>query len=155
MNVKAVLLCVGFDKLIRTETGFARLAVHERIGKTTHMAARHPGLGVHQDRSVHADVVGTLLHEFTPPGTLDVVFEFYAQRAVIPRVGEAAVDLAAGVNKAAPFAQSDDLIHGFFTCHNPILLLNFHASIIRYKAGFVKAKGAGQAQHFGIVRSMG
>ena len=60
------------------------------------------------------DVVGVFLHELLPPGALDVVFQLHAERAVVPGVGEAAVDLGARVHKAAVLAQGDDLVHSFF-----------------------------------------
>ena len=87
------------------------------------MAARHPGLRVHQDRGVKADVVGILLHELLPPGVLDVLLELGAEGAVVPGVGKAAVDLAAGEDKAAVFAQRDDLVHRLFgVFHGEFLL---------------------------------
>ncbi|MPM19201.1 hypothetical protein SDC9_65619 [bioreactor metagenome] len=107
---------VVLDELVRAETGAATLAVHQRVGKAAHMAAGDPGFRVHEDRRVHTDVIGRFLHELAPPCALDVVFEFHAQRAVIPGVRETAVDLAAGVNKTAPLAQGDDLIHCKFLC---------------------------------------
>ena len=62
--------------------------------KPRQMAGGHPGLGVHEDGGVQTHVVGVLLHEFLPPGLLDVVLQLHAQGAVVPRVGQAAVDLS-------------------------------------------------------------
>ena len=59
-------------------------------------------------------VVGVLLDELLPPGPLDVVFQLHAQGAVVPGVGQSAVDLAAGVDEAPALAQGHDLIHGLF-----------------------------------------
>ena len=92
------------DELVGAEALMALAAVHQRIGEAAEMAARHPGLRVHQDRGVKADVVGILLHELLPPGVLDVLLELCAEGAVVPGVGKAAVDLAAGEDKAAVFA---------------------------------------------------
>ena len=78
------------------------------------MAAGHPGLGVHEDGGVLTHVVGVLLHELLPPGLFDVVLQLHAKGAVVPRVGQAAVDLRACEDDAAVFAQRHDLIHGLF-----------------------------------------
>ena len=102
------------DHLVGTEALVALAAVHQRVGEAAQMAGGDPGLRVHQDRGVEADVVAVLLNELLPPGALDVVFQLHAQRAVVPGVGEAAVDLGAGEDEAAVFAQRDDLVHGFF-----------------------------------------
>ena len=48
-----------------------------------------------------------------PPSFLDVVLELNAQGAVVPGVGETAVDLGAGEDEAAVLTQRDDLIHCF------------------------------------------
>ena len=120
------------DELIGAEALLALAAVHQRVGEAAQMAGGHPRLRVHQDRGIQTDVIGILLHEFLPPGALDVVFQLDAERAVVPRVGKAAVDLGAGEDIAAVFAQRDQLVHGFFgifehsmppKCSNSINLL--------------------------------
>ena len=108
----ALLLAEALDELVGAEALLALLAVHQRIGEAAQMAGGHPGLGIHQDGGVEADVVGVLLDEFLPPGALDVVLELHAQGAVVPGVGQAAVDFGAGEDEAAALAQRDDLIHG-------------------------------------------
>ena len=105
------------DQLVRAETRLAGLAVHQRIVEGAHVAAGYPDLAVHQDRAVEPDVVLALLHELLPPGPLDVVLELDAQGAVVPGVGETAVDLAPRKNKAAVFAQRDQFIHCQFLAH--------------------------------------
>ena len=110
----ALLLAEALDELVGAEALLALLAVHQGVGEAAQMAGGHPGLGIHQDGGVEADVVGVLLDEFLPPGALDVVLELHAQGAVVPGVGQAAVDLGAGENEAAALAQRNDLIHGFF-----------------------------------------
>ena len=104
----------ALDELVGAVAHLAGLAVNERIVERRHMAGSHPDLRVHEDRGVEPDVVGIFLHELLPPCALDVVFQLHAERAVVPGVGEAAVDLGAGVHKAAVLAQGDDLVHGFF-----------------------------------------
>ena len=79
-------------------------AVEKRIGKSREVTARHPGLRVHKDSGVETDVIAVFGDEFLPPGFFHVVFEFYAERAVVPRVGESAVNFAAGVDKTSAFA---------------------------------------------------
>ena len=122
LNVGAHLLeghaigvaAVFFNELVGTVTGFAVLAVHQRVGEAAHMAGGDPGLGVHDDGGVKAYVIGGLLDEFLPPGLFHVVFELHAQGAVVPGVGKSAVDLASGVYESSALTEGDDLIHGFF-----------------------------------------
>ena len=102
------------DKLVGPVPGLALLAVHQGIRKSPHMAGGHPDLGVHQDGAVQAHIVGALLDKALPPGPFYVVLKLHPQRAVVPGVGQAAVDLAPGVDKAPPLAEGDDGIHGFF-----------------------------------------
>ena len=76
------------------------------------MAAGHPGLGIHQNGGILPHVVGVLLDELFPPGLLHIVLQLHAQRTVVPGVGQTAVDLGAGKDEAAVFAQGNDLVHG-------------------------------------------
>ena len=110
------------------------------------MAARHPGLRVHQDRGVKADVVGILLHELLPPGVLDVLLELGAEGAVVPGVGKAAVDLAAGEDKAAVFAQRDDLVHRLFGVFHGEFLLSVLGSGDKKRPEPIKV-GSGRTNH--------
>lgn len=89
----------------------AALAVHQRVGKAANVTAGNPGLGVHEYRRVHTDVVGRLLHKFSPPGALDIILKLHAERAIIPAIGESAIDFTAGIDKATPLAERDDLFH--------------------------------------------
>jgi len=112
-QLNAVFVGPVFDQLVGAEAFLALAAVHQGIGEAAEMAGGHPGLGVHQYGGVKADVILIFLHEFLPPGFFDVIFQLGAQRAVVPGVGEAAVDLAAGEDEAAVFAQGHDPVHGF------------------------------------------
>ena len=105
---------VVLDQLVGTESLAAGFAVHERIGKACKVSAGHPCLGVHQDRAVNAYVLRALLYKFLPPGLLDVVLEFDAQIAVVPSVGQSAVDLGTGVDESSGITQRHDLIHCLF-----------------------------------------
>ena len=102
------------DDLVGAEALVALAAVHQRIGEAAEMAACYPGLRVHQDRGVKADVVGVFLHELLPPGVLDVLLELGAEGAVVPCVSESAVDLTAGVNEASALAEGNDFVEGLF-----------------------------------------
>ena len=103
------------NELIGAVTGLAGLAVEQRVGEACHMAGRDPGLRVHDDGRVEADVVRAFLHEFLEPGLFDVVLELNAERAVVPAVGQTAVDLGACEDKTTVFAEGNDLVHGLFT----------------------------------------
>ena len=118
-----VLSAVVFDHFVRAESFVAFTAVHQRIGEASQMAGRHPCLGVHEDRTVYAYVIGGFLHEFLPPDFFDIVFQLHAKIAVIPGIGQAPVDLAAGVDKASRFGKVDDLIHCFFHVFSSPFLL--------------------------------
>jgi len=109
------------DELVGAEALVALAAVHERVGEAAQMARGHPGLRVHEDRRVLADVVGVLLHEFLPPRLFHVVFELDAKRAVVPGVRQAAVDFGAREDKAAVLAERDDLINRFFGVFHHVL----------------------------------
>ena len=114
LMLDAVFFHIVLDQLIRTETLMTAFAVHQRIGKTAQMSGRHPRLRVHQDRTVHAYIVGILLYKFLPPGSLNVVFQLHTQIAVVPGVSQTAVDLAARIYKPAVFSQSYDFLHCLF-----------------------------------------
>ncbi len=114
IQIELVLEDVVLDELIRAETLVALLAVHQRIVEPAHMPGRDPGFRVHENGAVQTDVIAALGDEFAPPCPFDIVFELDAQRAVIPCIGEAAVDFRAGENKASIFRQRDDFIHCFF-----------------------------------------
>ena len=114
-----VQLIAGFcapvlNDLVGAEALIALTAVHQRIGEALEMAGGDPGLGIHQDGGVKTHVVAVFLNELLPPCALYVVLQLNAEGAVVPGVGEAAVDLGAGEDVAAVFAQGDDFVHGFF-----------------------------------------
>ena len=131
-QVHALLVAVVLNELVRPEALVALAAVHQGVGEAGQMARGHPGLGVHQNGGVQTHVVGVLLDKFLPPGPFDVVFQLRAQGAVVPGVGQAAVDLGPGEDKAPALAQGDDLFHGFFTVvHSDSLPVGFRLYYIK------------------------
>ena len=102
------------NELVGAETLLALAAIHKRIRKSAKMSRGDPCLRIHQNSSILPHIVRILLYEFLPPCTLYVVFQFNAERSVIPCVGKTAVYLGSGENKAAVFAQRDYFIHCFF-----------------------------------------
>ena len=75
------------------------------------MAGSFPDARMRDDRAVNADHIGAPADCVVPPCVTDVTFEFGAHRAVVPEAVDAAVDFAGLKNKAAPFAEGDDLVH--------------------------------------------
>jgi len=115
-------------------------ALHQRIRKGIHMPARFPHGGVHQNRAIEADdVVAHLRHAF-PPVVLQVALQLHAERAVIPRAVEAAIDFRRLEDEAAPFAQGDDVLH-LFDCEG-----------ICHKGGNHLGKGRAGAREIGEGR---
>ena len=102
------------DELVGAVAGLAGAAVQQRVREAGHMAGGDPGLGVHENGGIEAHVVGALLHELFQPCLFDVVLELDAQRAVVPAVGQTAVDLRAGEDIAPVLAEIDDHIKGLF-----------------------------------------
>ena len=93
------------------------------------MAGGDPGGGVHQDGGVQTHVIVGLLDKLLQPGLLDVVLELHAQRAVVPGVGQAAVNLGAGVDIAPVFAEVHDHIQCFFAV--------FHVYVLQIRIFFI------------------
>ena len=122
----ALALHIVLDEVVRAVAGLAVFAVHQRIGKASDVSAGYPYVGVHQDRAVDAGIERIFLHEFLPPSAFDVVFEFDAERAVVPSIGEPAVDLAAREDEASALAQGDEFIHCELT-HDKSFLLRIRA----------------------------
>ena len=114
LDLNAVLSHIVLDELIGTETLLTALAVHQRVGEAAQMSGRYPGLRVHQDGTVYTHVVRILLYEFLPPCALYIVLKLYAQIAVIPGVGQTAVNLRARIYKASCLCQRYNFVHCLF-----------------------------------------
>ena len=112
------------DEVVGPEAQLALLAVQQGVGEAGHVAAGLPDPGVHEDVGVHLEAVVPLLDELLAPGVLYVVLQPGAQGAVVPGIGQAAVDLGAGEDKAPALAEGDDLFHGLFrvvhSVHTPL-----------------------------------
>ena len=102
------------DKLVGTVAGLAGTAVQQRVRETGNVAGGDPGLRVHDDGGIEAHIVGALLHELLQPCLLDVVLELDTQRAVVPAIGQTAVDLGTGEHITTILAEIDDHVKGLF-----------------------------------------
>ena len=103
------------DQLVGAVAGLAGAAVQQGVREAGHMAGGHPGLGVHDDGCIQTHVVGALLHELLQPCLFDVVLELHAQGAVVPAVGQTAVDLGTGEHITTVLAEIDDHVKGLFS----------------------------------------
>ena len=108
-----------FDKVVGAMTGFARFAVHKRVGKTADMSACFPDFRIHKNRAVKTYVIFAFGDEFFPPRFFDIVFKFDAQRTVVPGVCKTAVNFASREDEAAVFRKRDEFIHCQI-CHKRI-----------------------------------
>ena len=78
-------------ELFRAKAPLARAAIDHRIGEVVEMAARFPDFRMRENRRVEPDHVGTVLHRVAPPGALDVILQFHAERSVVPARPRSAV----------------------------------------------------------------
>ena len=101
---------VGID-LIGAKALLAFAAVDERIGERRFVTGVLQDEPVHQDRGIESFHVVALVDVGAPPGTLDVVLELDAHRAVVPRALQASVQFAALKQEPAPLAEPHDLVH--------------------------------------------
>src|SRR5207245_96708 len=102
----------AFDtRVVGPKPVLAVFAVHQGIGKASHVARRLPDLRVHQDRRVEPLDVLALVHHGAPPALLDVFLELDTQRPVVPHGAEAAVDLRRLKHEAASLGERHQLLH--------------------------------------------
>ena len=66
---------------------------------------------VHDDRRIERDDVVAQLDRLAPPRVFDVALEHGAQRAVVPKAVDAAVDLARLEDEAPALRKRGDLVH--------------------------------------------
>ena len=105
LRVRQVL---GAGQLVEAVAPAAGRALDERVAEVGDVAGGDPDLGRHDDARVQADDVVALLDHRPPPGPLDVVLQLHAQWPVVPHGVDAAVDLRAREDEAAPLGQRDD-----------------------------------------------
>ncbi len=98
-------------------------AIDHEIVEQIVVAGTLPDLRMHDDRAIEADhLVGPRCprqggqivmagDHVSPPGVLEVAFQFDAERAVVPEAVEATVDFARLEDEAPTFAQGDQLVH--------------------------------------------
>ena len=92
-RIQTVVMDIRLDQLVRPVTGMAVLAVDQRIREAPHVTGSNPCLRVHENGCVQSHIILGLLDHLLPPGLLHVVLEQNSQRAVVPGVGQSAVDL--------------------------------------------------------------
>ena len=129
IHVDSLTGLTGLNQLVSALTGAAALAVHQRVGEIAHMAGGDPGGGVHEDGGIQTHVIFGLLDELFQPCLLDVVLEFHTQRAVVPGVGQTAVNLGTGIDIAPVLAEIYNHIQCFFA------VLHFISSCVRIVYG--------------------
>lgn len=111
-----VLGDVRLDEVVLTVTVVAVEAFDERVDEGLDMARRFPHPLGQDDRGVEADDVLTTADEGLPPLGLDVVLEFDAERAVVPRRAGTAVDLPRLEDESSALGEGDDGIE-LGLCH--------------------------------------
>ena len=126
-------LGVRLDEVVGAVARLAVAAVHFGVGERRRVSARFPDAAVHEYGCIHAERVVALLHEAFPPCALDVVLDFHSHGTVIPRIAHASVNLAAGEDDSAAFAEVDELVH---SCFHYINLLDRYS--LHYARLFVK-----------------
>ena len=111
-NRAAVRARIVLDVVCALAT-MAAAAFDERIRESSDVATRLPDQRALDDGAVQSNDVIAFLHHLAPPRVTHVSFELHAQRAVVPRGADAAVDLAGGEHESAPLGKRDDRVHVF------------------------------------------
>ena len=111
--------------MIHAKSALATLgaAIDHLVDEQIVMPGALPHLRVHDDRAIQPDHLERLRSagqhgqivvagdHVAPPRFLDVALQLDAQRAVIPKAVQAAVDFARLKDEAPPFAQRDKFFH--------------------------------------------
>jgi len=94
-----------------------RAAVYQDVVEQVVVTDHFPHLRVHDDAAIETDHgvgrgsarrrrgIVVPAHQVAPPGLLDVPFQFYAQRTIVPETADAAVNLARLEDETALFAE--------------------------------------------------
>ena len=69
MIIKQIVL----DQLVRAETGFTCLTIHQRVIKIADMSGSDPDFRIHQNGAVHSDIIRIVADERIPPGPFHVI----------------------------------------------------------------------------------
>ena len=102
----------GSEKqLVGAVTHFRLFAIDERVRKIINVPGRLPRRRVVNNRRIKPDNVVAAMHHIFPPRLLDIVFQLDAKRTVIEKSVVAAVNIGRLEDKAAAFAQVDDVVH--------------------------------------------
>ena len=104
-------------QLVGTEPLLAVPAVDERVGERGDVPARLPHARRHADGGVEGHDVVAQLHHRSEPRVLHVSLEQRAERPVVPRGAEPAIDLTGREYETAPLGQVDHAIHHVWTSH--------------------------------------
>src|SRR5690606_23251749 len=103
---------IALLQMILAVPAMAVLALHQRIMEDVHVSGRFPHPARQNHRGVQADDVIARMHHRTPPLTLDVLLQLYAERTVIPGRACTAVDVTAREYEPSALAQADNGVHG-------------------------------------------
>jgi hypothetical protein len=98
-------------QVVRAEPTLTLPAVHHRVREALEVAARLPHAGVHEHRRLEPQHVPAEVDRVPPPEVPDVALELHAERAVVPRRAQTAVDLARLEDEAAALAEADEGFH--------------------------------------------
>lgn len=110
-------------EVIRAEASFAGVAVHFLVAEKIEVPRHFPNLRVHDDRrfeSAHLELARrtVLNREFVmvgdhvvPPRIADIPLQLHAERPVVPKAVEAAINLGRLKQESAAFAERNNLVH--------------------------------------------
>ena len=99
------------QQVVLPEPLVALAAFHQRVTEILNVAAGLPSARVHEDGGVQPHHVVAPGDDRPPPGLLDVALQLHAQRPVVPRRAEAAVNLAALEHETAALGKGQHLVH--------------------------------------------
>jgi hypothetical protein len=99
------------ENLIGAKALLGNFAIHHRVSEAADVAGSFPNFGMHDDGGFEADDVIAAADHVIPPAIADVFAKLDAERAVIPKAVDAAVDFGRLKDKSTSFAQGNDLFH--------------------------------------------
>jgi len=81
--------------------------VYERVAKRVFVPGIFPHKPILDNRRIEPLYIVPLINEPVPPTPFDIVREFHAERAVVPRGAQAAIDVGGRINKSATLRKRD------------------------------------------------